>query len=76
MSMKSGFGGKRRNFSRMSFELDNPEVADIIQQYKSGEVGYMDAKETIYRLLFNDIQYKNYTTASLYKMAKKLLLGE
>lgn len=63
----------------MSFELENPEIADIVQTYKSGEIAYQEAKDLIVSLLAYDINIgylSEHKVDELKQRAKKLLLGE
>lgn len=71
----------------MSFELENPEIAGLVAQYKDGCIAYGDAKNHIvleFAKPFQKADYKGdiYWDISdeqykeLEKQAKELLLGK
>lgn len=68
----------------MSFELENPEIAELVDQYKQGYIGYGEAKDRVVlrmaeevtkdNVMFSGIsdeQYNNFC-----QKAKELLLGK
>jgi hypothetical protein len=67
----------------LSFELENPEIAELVDQYKNGCIAYGDAKNHIVLELAKPFRNKlglwDITEAQYVEFerkAKKLLLGK
>lgn len=64
----------------MSFELENPEIVETIDQYKQGCIGYGEAKNRIVLHLSNNEPYvleiSDARFEEIKNQAKELLLGK